>query len=128
MLKEKQASQSKSSSLAGSSGSGSRIAQRESRKNERLQAMAKISETFGYGEKAKKESPPLKKPLIPTEPRTTKKKTVEAAKATTTVKNVKKTGVKKWEFDTPNAGSAFSSKKKNVDVNPELDGMLAQLE
>merc|ERR1712180_315003 len=46
--------------------------ERKSEKVNRLDAMAKISDTFGYGEKIKKEAPPMKKPLT-TEPKTKKK-------------------------------------------------------
>ena len=116
MLKDK----GENSSPAQSSGSR--------RKTERLQAMAKISETFGYGEKVKKESPPLKKPLIPTEPRQKKKIQVKPKETREEPKPKPKqmtSGVKQWDFG---AKSLPSKQKQNLDVDPELDGMLAQLE
>ena len=101
----------------------------------RLEAMAKISETFGYGERIKKESPPLKKPLIPTEPKQNRRKVVRPPPATKDLVEIvdlgpsrpkAKGGVKKWDFDSPSAKPQRS--KKSLDVDPELDGMLAQLE
>merc|ERR1719510_794774 len=95
--------------------------------------MAKITETFGYGPPStKKESPPLKKPLIPTEPKTSKTKTVEATPSR--AKPTKKSspaapGVKKWDFSSQASSTAAPAKStRNIDVDPELDGMLAQLE
>ena len=102
----------------------------------RLEAMAKISETFGYGERIKKESPPLKKPLIPTEPKQNRRKVVRPPRPTKDLVEVvelgpsrpkAKGGVKKWDFDTPSKPPP-RSKKSSLDVDPELDGMLAQLE
>merc|ERR1719510_2347273 len=95
--------------------------------------MAKITETFGYGPPStKKESPPLKKPLIPTEPKTSKTKTVEAtpSRAKTTKKSSPAApGVKKWDFSSQASSTAAPPKStRNIDVDPELDGMLAQLE
>ena len=94
--------------------------------------MAKISETFGYGERInKKESPPLKKPNT-TEPRQNRKKVVQ--KPLKPIEPVEPTpkpkakGVKKWEFDSNSLPAKPSRNRKNLDIDPELDGMLAQLE
>lgn len=107
--------------------------------------MAKISDTFGYGEKVKKESPPMKKPLT-TEPKPKKKiQTGSKSKETTTTNNTSteskqqkpkpaKSGVKKWDFSSNPAASSLKSVTKSqiggsgLGVDPELDGMLAQLE
>ena len=102
-------------------------------KMDRLQAMAKISETFGYGEKikgAKKEQPP-KKPIAPTEPRSKKK--IQASKSKiqdpessrmkskSSANPAPVSGVKKWDFG---AQSSYSSPgprgKSSIEVDPEL--------
>ena len=152
MMKEKNDSTSKSSS----------------EKTDRLQAMAKISDTFGYGEvkvnkgrgdvKKDQVGQKAKKPLLvptPTEPRPKTKK-IQAAKeiqlqkkiqATKEIQQKKKSksaavgggggGVKPWDFGSTSGGSAslLSSGKKSsstsgsgVNVDPELDLMLAKLE
>ena len=110
--------------------------QKPNEKVKRLEAMAKISETFGYGERIKKESPPLKKPLIPTEPKQNRRKVVKPPAPTKDlVERVelssmpKKSGVKKWEFEAPPSAKPRSKKSgSHFEVDPELDGMLAQLE
>ena len=78
----------------------------DSKKQNRLDAMAKISETFGYGDpsqkmKAKKEA--SKKPSAPTEPRPKKK--IQASKPNTQAQETPKkssrnanSGVKQWDF------------------------------
>ena len=151
MMKEKNDSTSKSSS----------------EKTDRLQAMAKISDTFGYGEvkvnkgrgdvKKDQVGQKAKKPLLvptPTEPRPKTKK-IQAAKeiqlqkkiqATKEIQQKKKSksaavggggGVKPWDFGSTSGGSASllgSGKKSSstsgsgVNVDPELDLMLAKLE
>ena len=126
-----------------------------SEKVNRLQAMAKINDTFGYGGKEfKKESPPVKKPLT-TEPKPKKKIQTGASRPKKSVSSetgqikppLKNTSagnagaVKKWDFSANPAASSLSSVIKNnppkskiergpgcPDVDPELDGMLAQLE
>ena len=114
--------------------------------------MAKINDTFGYGGKEfKKESPPVKKPLT-TEPKPKKKIQTGAPRPKKSVSSetgqikppLKNTSagnsgaVKKWDFSANPAASSLSSVIKNnppkskiggcPDVDPELDGMLAQLE
>ena len=123
-----------------------------SEKVNRQQAMAKINDTFGYGGKEfKKESPPVKKPLT-TEPKPKKKIQTGASRPKKSVSSetgqikppLKNTSagnsgaVKKWDFSANPAASSLSSVIKNnppkskiggcPDVDPELDGMLAQLE
>ena len=103
-----------------------------SEKVNRLEAMAKISETFGYGERInKKESPPLKKPNT-TEPRQNRKKVVKPLKTAEPVEPPKPSkaarGVKKWEFESNSLPAKPTRSRKNLDIDPELDGMLAQLE
>lgn len=108
-------------------------ANRADPKMDRLQAMAKISETFGYGEKikgAKKEQAP-KKPIAPTEPRSKKK--IQASKqkiqdpessrmkSKSSSNPAPASGVKKWDFG---ATSSYSSPgprgKSSIEVDPEL--------
>ena len=128
MLKEK------SNSSQSSTNNATNIPTKADKVARRLAAMAKISETFGYGEKlknnAKKESPPLKKPLIPTEPKPKKK--IQTANKPKDVSEPRKPtrsnstpGVKKWDFGSKPRNESNGSK---LDVDPELDGMLAQLE
>ena len=79
--------------------------------------MAKISDTFGYGEKIKKEAPPMKKPLT-TEPKTKKKiqtgsKSKVENKPSTQKPKPPAGGVKQWDFNNPAASSLNSVTKKS---------------
>ena len=120
-----------SSSSIGSADKNQNINSRKSTKANRLDAMAKISETFGYGEKieGRKNEPSLRKPSAPTEPRS-KKKVQAATKLSAQSEDQKQPpkrsprGVKKWDFSKP----TNITKQPNIDVDPELDGMLAKLE
>ena len=118
----------------------------DSKKQNRLDAMAKISETFGYGDpsqkmKAKKEA--SKKPSAPTEPRPKKKiqaskeiKQQQLKQLTKKSKSAAVGGVKPWDFGSSPASSGGSTSllggggksEKGVNVDPELDVMLAKLE
>lgn len=106
----------------------------------RLEAMAKISQTFGYGEVPKAphqaKSQPVKKSL-PQQPqqqhqkalpesKAKKKPTSSKPKTEQPVQKAKqqRQGVKQWNFSKP-SGSTDSNP---IEVDPELDGMLAQLE
>ena len=100
-------------------------------KMDRLQAMAKISETFGYGEKikgAKKEQAPKK--AAPTEPRSKKKiqatskpriQDPESSRKSSKSSANPASGIKKWDFG---AQSSYSSPgprgKSSIEVDPEL--------
>merc|ERR1711963_1014673 len=108
-------------------------ANRADPKMDRLQAMTKISETFGYGEKikgAKKEQAP-KKPIVPTEPRSKKK--IQASKSkiqdpeSSRMKSKSSAnpapvyGVKKWDFGAQSSYSSTGPRgKSSIEVDPEL--------